>query len=464
MLAVKKDNYYEFPTISIRSKIGKNTLTTIYCGVIRKDADVNAFKKLTDPKEITNIAARLKAEYSDNSIITDNIKGFIVLRQGYEGGKISFKAATYINVGTNLGKANQRNVWTQALEKATSKYNDKNRPNMAPELFRPMLADGSAVSKNLLNHELASIYKKHKGNMLVQYKYDGHRMLCRLSDQYCYSRKAKKTFISDELADELSIVNTHIKSALPEYNDYNVFLDGEYYLHGKMLQNISSSVRGEFQSDEKSQLIFYVFDVPTTTQDNKITDIPCLERIKCLGKLREYFAKYEFKNIIFVKSWLNPLFSSLKKHFNEALEQEYEGLVMKLCDKEYEPGYNNYHSRYMIKIKLLLREEFLVCGYKTGKGKDENKITLICKLTEETIDKAVAHIKSRGGLIGMDIAAAIENTFSVKPKLTDEENEQLYQDIVSETIKIEGKLYTVEFREWSENLIPVQPVGIEFYE
>ena len=111
-----------------------------------------------------------------------------------------------------------------------------------------------------------------------------------------------------------------------------------------------------------------------------------------------------------------------------------------------------------------MREEFLVCGYKTGKGKDENKITLICKLTEETIDKAVAHIKSRGGLIGMDIAAAIENTFSVKPKLTDEENEQLYQDIVSETIKIEGKLYTVEFREWSENLIPVQPVGIEFYE
>lgn len=459
MLGVKKDNYYEFPEILVRSKTGKYTSTVIYCGLIRKDANVDVFKKLTKPSEISNISSRIKDEYTDNSIITDNIKGFIVIRGGYQGGKVSFKAATYILIGTNLGKKNQLNVWTHTLEKAQSKYNDKNRPNESPELFRPMLANGEAVSKDLLNGTLKELHLQNKGNYLIQYKYDGHRMVCRLSDQFCYSRTAEITHISDELRDELVNINSHIKTALPEYKDVDIYLDGEYYMHGLSLQAISSAVRSEKQSTEKSNLIYYIFDVPMV-KNGKLTDETCLNRIKCIAKMRQYFESHNFEKIIFVKSWLNPTYKSLKQHYNTAINERYEGLMFKICDGIYEPSHNNYHSSMMIKVKQLLREEFLICGYKSGKGKDEGKISFNCCLTEDTVIKALTYIRAKGKLVAIGADAAVGNKFSVRPKLTDEESKQLYQDVVSGETEVIGKLYTVEFRDWSDKFIPQQPVGI----
>jgi len=460
MIATRRDNYYEFPEIIVKSKTGKFTTTTIYCGLIKKDASADAFKKLTDPTEITNIASRIKPEYEDKSIITDNVKGFIIIRGGYVGGKISFKAATYILTGTNYGKKNQENVWTHTLIAAKSKYDDKNRPNESPELFRPMLANGEAVSKELLNGALKKLHLQYKGNYLIQYKYDGHRMVCRLSDQFCYSRTAEKTFISDELAAELKIINTHIKIALP--GDKEVYLDGEYYQHGLSLQSISSAVRVEKQTPEKSSLVYYVFDLPMTL-DGKMSDIECLERIKCLAKLRKYFAEYNFEKIVFVTSWVNPTYKSLKEHYADSINQNYEGLMIKLCDGIYEPSHNNYHSKMMIKIKELLREEFLICGYKTGKGKDENKVTFTCSLTEDTVIKATRYLCDKGKLIGISVDAAVGTKFSVRPKLNDQGHEKLYQDVVSGELDVVGKLYTVEFRDWSDRLLPQQPVGIALF-
>lgn len=462
ILAIKKDNYYEFPEILVKSKTGKFTSTTIYCGLIRKDASVDAFKKLTDPSEISNISARIKPEYEDKGIITDNVKGFIVIRGGYQGGKISFKAATYILIGTNYGKKNQENVWTHTLIAAQSKYDDKNRPNESPELFRPMLANGEAVSKELLNGALKQLHLQNKGNYLIQHKYDGHRMVCRLSDQFCYSRTAEPTFISDELKAELKIINLHIKMALPQYKNMEVYLDGEYYKHGSSLQEVSRAVRVEKQTQEKSELVFHVFDVPTTI-NGKMSEEPCLERIKCLAKLRQYFDEYNFEKIVFVKSWVNPTYESLKKHYTDAIDQNYEGLMFKICDGVYEPSHNGYHSKLMIKVKQLLREEFLICGYKTGKGKDENKITFNCSLTEETVFKAIEYMRTKGKLLSISADIAIGLKFSVRPKLTDDEREKLYKDVVSGELEVVGKLYTVEFRDWSDKLLPQQPVGIALF-
>jgi ATP-dependent DNA ligase len=462
MIATKKDNYYEFPEILVKSKTGKFTSCTIYCGMIRKDANVDVFKKLTKPEEISNIASRIKDDYNDDSIITDNVKGFIVIRGGYQGGKISFKAATFILIGTNMGRSNQRNVWGHTLDKAQSKYNDKNRPNESPELFRPMLANGEAVSQDLLNGTLKQLHLDNKDNYLIQYKYDGHRMVCRLSDQFCYSRTAEQTFISDELKAELKIINYHIKSVLPEYNNMEVYLDGEYYKHGASLQAVSSAVRGEKQSPEKSSLVYCIFDVPTTL-GGKISEEPCVNRIKCISKLRQYFQEYNFEKVLFVKSWLNPTYVSLKKHYATALGEGYEGLMFKICDKPYEPSHNNYHSKNMIKVKQLLREEFLICGYKTGKGKEDGKIVFTCCLTDETIIKALTYIRAKGKLISVPVDIAKGSKFSVRPKLTDEESKQLYQDVVSETVEVIGKLYTVEFRDWSDKLLPQQPVGIALF-
>lgn len=463
MEPVKRNNYYEFPTIRVATRTGKTTLCTILCGLVKHNADKNIFKSLDEPSDIGNLAVRLKDDYSDNSIITDNIKGFIVLHQGFEGGKVSFKDATFITSGKNLGKANQTNVWTQTLAQAKSKYADKNRTNDSPELFRPMLANGEAVSADLLADTVYELHDKYENNYYVQYKYDGHRMVCRLRDQFCYTRTAEKTHVSQILFRELGIVNEHIRSALSKYANYNIYLDGEYYYHGTSLQQITSAVRSEEQSEEKDKLLYYVFDVPMTTQDGKIAPIECKERLLALATLQKFFASYNLTNIVFVQTWAPKEAKRLGQLYMTALKNKYEGLVLKIADGLYEPGHNNYHSRQMVKIKELLREEFRVTGFKTGKGKSEGKIILQCAITEDNVSQAVSYMRRQGRIFSICPDAARGTIFSVTPALTAEESEDLYKKVLAEEIDIIGKLYTVEFRDWSDKLLPIQPVGISFF-
>lgn len=460
---VRKNNYCQFPTIYTASKTGKRTVCNIFCGVIKFNADKNVFKKLTNPSEISNIASRLKPEYDDNSFITDNVKGFIVLQGGYEGGKISFKDATFITIGKNTNKSNQTNVWTQALAQAKSKYTDKNRPNELSDIFCPMLAKGDAVSKDLLDTTIYELHEDHKNNYVVQYKYDGHRMVCRLQDQYCYSRTREEIHISNNLYKELNIVNEHLNTVLEKYSQYNIYLDGEYYFHGMSLQGISSAVRSEAQSDEKDKLIYYVFDVPFTNKDNSMSNVVCKDRLLALNSLRKYFASYDFTNIVFVPTKAPKTANELKGMYVKSLADQYEGLVMKLLDETYEPGHNNYHSGNMIKIKQLLREEFLITGYKTAKGKAEGTIIFVCSVTEDNVNQAVQYMRQKGRIFSICPNAAKGAHFAVKPKITEDESKDLYNKVVADEIDIIGKLYTVEFRDWSDKLIPTQAVGIAFF-
>jgi ATP-dependent DNA ligase len=463
MEPIKKNNYYQFPTISVATKTGKNTLCTIFCGIVKFNANKDIFKPLDAPEEIENIANRLKEDYSDNSIITDNVKGFIVLQAGHENGKISFKDATFIMAGKNMGKANQTNVWTQTLAQAKSKYAKKNRANDAPELFRPMLAHGDAVSADLLDSTLYELHDKHAGNYVVQYKYDGHRMVCRLSDQFCYTRTAEQTHVSNIVLHELSIIAEHIRSALPAYKNYDVHLDGEYYCHGMSLQSVSSAVRSEDQSEDKDRLLYYIFDVPIT-KDNKILPVKCKARMQSIMLLNKYFAHMNFTHIVFVQTWQPKSAIVLKILYLKAIKEQYEGLVMKISDEIYEPGHNNYHSKNMIKLKEKLREEFYIISYKTGVGKAEGKIIIQCELTEDTITKAVDYFRRKGKLYTNCPNSARGNRFWVKPAMTDIESEELYKKVLNDEITIIGRLYTVEFHDWSDKFIPTQPVGVEFYD
>jgi ATP-dependent DNA ligase len=462
MEPIRKNNYFQFPTIYTATKTGKRTVCNIFCGVVKFNADKNVFKKLTSPDEISNIASRLKLEYDDNSFITDNVKGFIVMQNGYENGKITFRDATFITIGKNTNKSNQTNVWTQALSQAKSKYADKNRPNEASDTFCPMLANGSAVSKDLLDTTLYELHEKYENNYAVQYKYDGHRVVCRLQDQYCYSRTREQIYISNQLYRELNTVNEHINTALAKYaGRYNIYLDGEYYAHGMSLQGISSAVRSEEQSEEKNRLVYYVFDVPLTNKDSSIANVVCKDRLLALSALKKYFASYNFTNIIFVQTKLTKTANELKGLYLKAIKEQYEGLVLKVLDEIYEPGHNNYHSSNMIKVKQLLREEFLITGYKTGKGKAEGTIIFVCAVTEDNVNQAIQYMSQKGRIYSICPNAARGSEFAVKPKMTEEESKELYSKVVAEEIEIVGHLYTVEFRDWSDKFIPTQAVGIE---
>lgn len=469
-IAIRKNNYCVLPDVRVLTKSGKTTISTIYYGLVSNSATKQTFKTaLKDCGEgeidetFTGLVSRIKPEYENGNIIMDDIKGFIIIRGGYEGGKISFKDPTFVTAGKNLGKANQTNIWTQTAADALSKHNKKNKPNEATDLPRPMLALGDAVSKDLLDTTIIKLYEKYKNNAIFQLKYDGHRMMCDF--EKCYSRTAEIIYPSDQLNAELQIVKQHLHRALPEYaKDYKIYLDGEYYCHGKSLQAITSAVRYEQQSADKDELIYHVFDIPIFNKDGTVAPIPCINRIKALSAMNKYFQSFEFTKIIFVGSFLLKTPEAIKRRYLRALQENYEGLILRVADAFYEPGHNNYHSHNILKIKELMRDEFRLVAYSTGKGKAEGQVKFTCAIREENVLNAIKYFRQKGRIFEVDVNSAIGETFGVAPKLPADERVALYNKLVSGEINITDKLYTVEFRDWTDKLKPAQPVGIAFFE
>lgn len=464
MIGTRHPFYYEFPTVITKTKAGKNSYSTIFCGLVKMDIATDVFKSMKDVNGFSVLCHRIQDSYFDNSLILENIKAFYVVSTRAEGKPHNFKAATFILVGKNLGKTNQTNIWTQVLANALSKYHDKNRTNECPELIRPMLASGKAVSNQLLNNTIMDLHNTYASNYHIQHKFDGHRMVVRVSDCYAYSRTAEKTHISNSLADELLVIKQNYKLCLPaEYKNYKIYLDGEYYLHEKSLQSITSAIRSEQQSAEKDELIYHIFDIPMTLANNSVAPVVCVDRLKLLRVFREYFAKFNFTKIIFIGSTMPKNAATLKASYLKALKDKYEGLIFRIDDRLYEPGHNDYHSSNIIKIKELLRDEFLIVGFKTGKGKAEGKIILTCVTTEKTIQHAGEYLASRGRIIEGNMDFLVGSKFNVTPKLPDQEKIDLYNRALEDNSIILGKLYTVEFTDWSNACLPLRGVGISLF-
>lgn len=189
-------------------------------------------------------------------------------------------------------------------------------------------------------------------------------------------------------------------------------LNGELYIHGEHLQDITSAVKKPKALSK--QLEFAVFEAPLiatsykTRRDNLITamaddllqDVTRLAGVECNS------------------------FEDIEDHYNQCMSGNLEGTVIYLPDAPYQ---FNTRSSYVFKYKKALDAEYKVVSYELDK---KGNPTLVCEATSKT--------------------------FKVRPKGTAEERKIILSNIDSYI----GQWYKIEYETLSKDGVPLKPVGI----
>jgi DNA ligase-1 len=222
----------------------------------------------------------------------------------------------------------------------------------------------------MLAHDGAKHEKKIKGNCLVEYKYDGVRVIAIVQngEATLHSRNGK-----------ILINFPHIEEALskPYFNDY-VF-DGE--VMSEDFQALMKQVHRK--SGAKTDDAYLVlFDVLPLKEFNKGKSIrTAIERKQMLADapFEDCIRVVNFHTIDFDTDARQAQFQKLNK---TALEKGYEGLMIKPVDALYECK----RSHAWLKIKPFIEVSLEIVDTEEGTGKNVGKLgALICEGTDDGV-------------------------------------------------------------------------------
>ena len=363
--------------------------------------------------------------------LPDNIIGRYYVENKTHTGKIRDHDVTDITTGKNIDKKNATTSVGQAILMANKLYQDKlNKSSTAKKQTSdrplPMLVkkEGSDRKATLTDDDF-------ERGIIVEPKLDGLRLVSHITsgnDTELYSRTGKVFFGLDNIS--RNVTDVLYKQNL--YHPQDIYLDGEVYLHGKQLQDISGAVRGEGAQSgtvSKSDLKYYIFDCFLPTQPGMEAN----DRKELLDKL---LAIGPFDSLVLVKGPIVHSREEMVTVYEDYIEKGYEGAIARRLDRPYVYSRNNYHSDALLKIKPVESAEFEIAGYKQGRGKDLGAVIFEMKTADGK--KFTAPAK-------MDYAQrkAIFKSFLDDPDVF--KNDYLH------------KMATVEYTQLSRLGIPLQP-------
>lgn len=162
-----------------------------------------------------------------------------------------------------------------------------------------------------------------------------------------------------------------------------VILDGELFVRGKTLQQISGAARMEKNAYDCDWLQYWIYDC----YDTYYPDIVASVRYRFLVEICEYYdipmylsIKDDEHNVPirlllheYVEGWDN-----MKKLHDKWVAEGFEGAVITDPSKPYKPG---SRCNNLIKIKQYKSEDFTVVGYKLGLRGSED-MTFTCALED----------------------------------------------------------------------------------
>lgn len=148
-----------------------------------------------------------------------------------------------------------------------------------------------------------------------------------------------------------------------------VMLDGEIYVHGMSLQEISGIARlKEYDPERCGVLEFHCYDLAV---DEHVFS----KRLEMLDKMRDYFI--DETKIKVLEHFEIHGYDEAKAYHDNWVSQGYEGAILRDPTKEY--GFGKRDVR-MIKLKEFKDEEFEIIGYKLGlRGSEDMVFTLKTK-------------------------------------------------------------------------------------
>ena len=212
----------------------------------------------------------------------------------------------------------------------------------------------------MLAHDGAKHPKKIIGNCLVEFKYDGVRVIAIVKNNKAtlYSRNGK-------------IFNNfpHIEEALSKSEYNNLVLDGEV-----MSDDFQALMKQVYRKSgaETHDAYLALFDIlPLKEFNNGKSKLNTLDRKKQLDQLSQTFENciklVDYAILNFDDEKDNQKFSKMNK---EALDKGYEGLMIKPSENYYE----SKRSHAWLKIKPFIEVTLKIVSIQEGTGKHSGKL------------------------------------------------------------------------------------------
>lgn len=323
----------------------------------------------------------------------------IYVEQGQVDGKKQIYT-TLITTGKNIGKANETTPAQQAQMEALAKHEKKIKAGYT--------TDSSGELTVKLPMKVKAYYGNEKNIIFpckAMPKLNGVNGEYRLENGKLnlYSRGGDLyptiPHLEQELRDIMSLLDT-------------TSLNGELYIHGEHLQDITSAVKKPKELSKK--LTFHVFALPTSE--------------KTFEEVCDLFNKTEiqFKNVHLVKSSPINSHQEIEDLHTKTVAANYEGLVVYNHSGKYQ---YNTRSSNVFKVKKALDAEYQIADYETDKN-----------------GHPVFHCLTTEGKL-----------FKVKPKGTNSERKKMIVDFENTYL---NKWYKIEYETLSKDNIPLKPVGI----
>ncbi|MCK9429025.1 MAG: hypothetical protein M0R17_03310 [Candidatus Omnitrophica bacterium] len=329
---------------------------------------------------------------------------------GYQDGKQTTSSKEIKSV--NIGKSNETTPWQQGLNEAQSKLNKKLDEGYVEDIEDinitvPLPMKAQNITKYAHKIVLpAYISPKLDGNRLTSEEVDNKILL--------KSKKGKEYPALEHL-------HLDTKELLKVLENG----DGEAYLHGLPLQDITSACK-KYNKDTPN-LEYWIFDIP---KKEVIYD----DRYKTI---KEFFNQSTEKNefgfrkygkLVEVPSYEVTCMEDIEKYHKQFTSLGFEGSMIRNKHGLYK---FNHRSIDLLKKKDFLEDEFEIIGGVSADGDDIGTVVFRCKTKEG-------------------------KEFDVRPKGSRSKRKEWLDNINS----LIGQPLTVRFQYFSKDLIPCHARGI----
>jgi len=357
-----------------------------------------------------------------------NHNGRVGIWEGWTEGDIVFsRSATVIGgkavtsqhtaTGKNIGKSNETTPEEQAVLELESKSRLKIDKGYVDSIKAAEVTSTNALG--LPKPMLAASLDKVKpetidwDTALCQPKLDGHRAL--FLDGVLYSRSGKVIDLP------------HIIEAIESSSLQHLHLDGELYLHGKTLQEVSSLIKGAKKNPEAAlDIEYHIYDVVD-------------EHASFLDRTDEF---EEGCFPFHPKIVANPTYAidnmeELMEHHADWREEGYEGTMLRFGSDGYQV---DKRSRKLLKVKEFHDAEFKVIGYEEGTPRiraDNHKTYRVPVWICETESGATFNVTAAGNM----------HEKALEWKHRDE---------------CIGNILTVKYHNYSKDGIPQLPIALQW--
>ena len=241
------------------------------------------------------------------------------------------------------------------LDKGYKNIKDLGIESLTMQSAEEALPNDNTDQNGALKPQLCKVLDKTNTKLtnkqwLASYKHDGVRMLLFMRDGEVHT--------SSRGGQDYDIPATYIRQdpfVIKLFTENpNLILDGELYRHGWNLQTLSGLARREDLVEEHKELVFHCYDIVDQQAPFKI-------RAARLGRFND--ERPDNSRIIFVEHRPVKGLDEIMAMHNEAVENGYEGLVIRDPEKEYKCG---ARDNRMLKIKEFSDDEFKILGLVEG--------------------------------------------------------------------------------------------------